>query len=230
MAFHWKLPTALVKRSTTLIVTLVLLLLVIVAVGVLTWWVPRQFTQSDVHTVITTTLQQEAQQSFLVTGELRATATLDTEDTKRMLAFLPSSFSTSRVTVRVPARLLYGFDVRDLGPRHVRLAEDGVIEVRVPNLKLYAVETLLEDVEIESDRGLLRSTDSVQEQIERGLEAVRPALRKQGEAHLAQNRQPRENTTEALEAMLTPAFIAAGMASPQFRFVTDGGPLFLPER
>jgi len=60
------------------------------------------------------------------------------------------------------------------------------------------------------------------------LSGMREALRRQGEAHINTSAQPRVNTARALEQLLRPVLVAAGIPSPQFRFEIGDRLVMLP--
>lgn len=211
------------------IVSLVLVVIVLALVLVLTVVRPR-FTEEDLRTAVTTTLQEEVPQSFLITGRLTLSATLTATSSRYLLRdLLGLNVGTSTATVRIPGYVAYGFDVQNLRPDDIRFAEDGVVEVTIPELSIYSIEPVLEEMEVETARGFFRSQESTQRQMERALEHVRPALRQQGDNYLYSNSQPRINTAVALRAMLRPALVAAGLQDPQFRFHIGGTIVVEPE-
>lgn len=217
------------KGRFFVVVSFVLLVVVLVLVIVLLTVRPR-FTEEDLKTAVTTTLQEEVPQSFLVTGRLTLSATLTATSTRYLLRdILGLNVGTTTATLRIPGHVGYGFDVRNLKASDVRIGEDGVVEVTIPELVVYSVEPVLEEMEVETDRGFFRSQQSTQRQLERALEHVRPALRQQGEHYLYSNAQPRINTAQALSAMLQPALEAAGLPDPKFRFHIGGTVVMEPE-
>jgi hypothetical protein len=126
---------------------------------------------------------------------------------------------TTRVRVRLPGRVAYGFDVSVLRPEDIVFGEDGVVEVALPDLSVFSVEPNLEAMEVETDVGWARThARSGQQTTQRALQFAQRALREQASTHLIDKTQPRINTAEALQRMLTPALQAAGIAEPRFRF------------
>jgi hypothetical protein len=177
------------------------------------------FTQEDIRASVITTVQSEAQASFLVTGTLDITATTWVESTREVLPWLLDlNLGTSRATVQVPGRVFYGFDVRKLRPEQIRLIGDTLVEIDVPAPEVYSVEPNLSELRVWTQRGWLRSGSSTQRAERRALALVNGALVRQGRTHLANSVQPSVNTARALERMLAPALQAAGMRAPQFRF------------
>jgi hypothetical protein len=199
----------------------VLLILGLVGAAVVAVWrlVPR-VSEETVRQTVLSTIQREAPASFLVTGTLDATATVTVRNTKTLLpGVLDLSLGTSRTTVRVPGRIGYGFDVRTLTPEHVRVGEDGTVEVAIPDLRVFSVEPNLGAMQVQTRRGWARSQAGAEALEAEALRRVQTALRQQGNAYLRGRAvQARTNTAEALEAMLRPALAAAGVAEPRFRF------------
>lgn len=190
--------------------------------GILGWKLSRSgMSEEELRTVVLTTLQREAPASFLVTGTLDITSTIQTRSTKIFLPYLLNlDLGTTEVTLRVPGRVAYGFDVRKLEPSHIRMPEEGVVEVDLPGLSVFSVEPNLEEMEMRTEVGWARThRRSGQRQEQRALAAVEEAFRAQAAEHIAGSQQPRINTAEALKAMLAPAFEAAGLDDPVFRFV-----------
>ncbi|HUH13304.1 MAG TPA: DUF4230 domain-containing protein [Longimicrobiales bacterium] len=184
-------------------------------------WQPLRITDDEVRRVVHATLQREAPASFLVTGELDLTATATVHNT-RYLRLLRLSLGTSSATVRVPARASYGFDVRALQPEMIQVL-DSVVEVRLPPLRIYAVDANLAGMEVRTERGWARVSGAGEASArDAALESVDAAMRAQAAAYLEDSAQPRVNTARALELMLTPALQAAGLEQPRFRFILGG--------
>jgi len=182
----------------------------------------------DVRDQIWAVLQRESPRAFLVTGALDITATARVENTRRVLPGLVGlSLGTTSAYVRVPGRVSYGFDVRTLHPRLIEVTDD-LIQVTIPALTVYSVEPNLADMEVETDRGWARVGSTTQAVEKRALEIAQGALEGQAELHLVRSAQPRLNTAEALQRMLTPVVQAAGIPSPRFRFLIADGLVLEP--
>jgi hypothetical protein len=190
---------------------------------------PR-WTDEQVRDALFTTIQRESPEAFLVTGRLDLTATTRVENSKVMLpGIIGLDLGTSWATVRVPGRVSYGFPADSLKPSMVRMLEDGTIEVELPVLAVYSVETDLAALEVQTSRGWARaggSEDAVERQ---AIAIVESALRRQGLAHLRSSYQPRVNSARALERLLTPALRGLGMDEPRFRFRLGGDLVVEPE-
>lgn len=212
------------RRSVSLLrtsaIAALVLLLVISAAALYLWSQRPRMSEEDVRDVVWSTIQREAPASFLVTGIVDVTTVTRVENTKRVLpGIIGFDLGTTSATVRVPGRISYGFDIRDFRPEMIELRDDGVIEVRVPAPSVYAVEPNLEQMEIETRRGWARMSQQTQEQVrDRAIELVQRTMRTQGERHLQGSSQPRINTADALDRMLRPVLIAAGIPDPQIRF------------
>lgn len=194
--------------------------LVVLGVVLAVWLFNQRVTETEVRQTVITTLQAETPASFLVTGVLDITATTTVENTRYLFPdLLRLDMGTTRARVRLPGRVAYGFDVSVLRPEDIMLGEDGVIEVALPDLSVFSVEPELEAMEIETDVGWARThARSGQQTTQRAMQVAQRALRAQAEKHLQNTTQPRINTAEALQRMLTPALQAAGIDEPRFRF------------
>ena len=196
------------------------MLLLISTVGLYLWSSRPRLSQTDIRDAVYSTIQRESPASFLVTGALEVTATTRVANTRTLFpGIVDIDLGTTSATVRVPGRVSYGFDVRELSPAMIRVLEGDTIEVAVPEPVIYSVEPNLEQMDVETQRGWLRLSQRTTEQVRgRAIQLVQQALRAQGEAHLRGSSQPRINTADALYEMLRPVLIAAGMEDPQIRF------------
>lgn len=201
------------------ILALGMLLTAIVAI-ILLFRVPEvTVSEVDMVDLAHTTLQQEISAAFLVTGELIVTADTRVQNTKTLLpGLLDVDLGTTSAQVRVPGRVIYGIYADSLTRGRIRMAGDSVIEITLPTPRVYAVEPQLSNMEVETTRGWARLSRETEEQVrERAIGLVERSLRAQGHRHMMQSVQPRVNTARAIEAMLRPAFEAAGIR-PEFRF------------
>ena len=197
------------------------LVLSVVFVGV-----PDVLTEDELRSVVTTGIEREAAEGFVVTGRL--SSTLSGSSARRWrVRFLDIETGRSEVSVRVPATMTYGFSLDAFDARDVRFREGGVVEVVLPPLSVFSVEPELERAEVSIDlSGQARLTPSQTERtVEQTLRRVRPALREQAEAHLATSEQPRVNSARALRRVLATPLEAAGvdLADVRFRFVVAPG-------
>jgi hypothetical protein len=123
--------------------------------------------------------------------------------------------------------MTYGFSLDDFDAEAIRFREDGIVEVVLPPLAVFSVEPELEDADVEIDvTGQAVLTPSLTERtVEQTLHQVRPALRRQAEAHLESSDQPRVNSARALRRVLAVPLEAAGVAleDVRFRFVVAPG-------
>lgn len=195
-------------------------LLLIGAVGLYLWSSRPRISEVDIRDVVYSTIQREMPESFLITGALEVTATTRVENTRTLLpGVVGIDLGTTSATVRIPGRISYGFDVRELTPAMIRVFGGDTIEVTVPEPVLYSVEPNLEQMEVETQRGWLRLSQRTVEQVRgRAIQLVQQTMRAQGQAHLQGSAQPRINTADALYEMLQPVLIAAGMENPHIRF------------
>jgi hypothetical protein len=196
------------------------MLLLISTVGLYLWSSRPRLSQTDIRDAVYSTIQRESPASFLITGTLEVTATTRVANTRTLFpGIVDIDLGTTSATVRVPGRVSYGFDVRELSPAMIQVLEGDTIEVTVPEPAIYSVEPNLEQMDVETQRGWLRLSQRTTEEVRgRAIQLVQQALRVQGEAHLRGSSQPRINTADALYEMLRPALIAAGMEDPQIRF------------
>jgi hypothetical protein len=180
--------------------------------------VPR-LTEEQVRALVTTTLQREVREAFLVTGTLDVTATTRVRNTRRFLpGILDVPLGTAESTVRVPGRVSYGLPVSDVGAEAIRLVGDTVL-IQVPAPRVFAIDPNLEQMEVETEVGWLRLSGDAREEVQqRAIALVRSSMQAQAERHLADSEQPRINSAETLHELLRPAFVAAGIESPVFRF------------
>ena len=196
----------------------VVLLLVVGLYAAFSWWRGGvRMTEENVEKAIVATLQREAPASFYVTGTLDLTATTTVENTK---VFMPRFFNldvgTSAATVRLPGRALYGFDIRALGENDIRLHKDGRVQVRVPELSVYAVDAALSEMEVKTSTGWTRVFGNSDQQVrDEALRMAEEALRRQAQLHLEDSDQPDIHTARALEKLLRPVLQAAGIEDPR---------------
>lgn len=185
------------------------------------WWgMPPRLAEEDVRSMVISTLQREAPASFYITGTLDIVATVTAENTRYFLPdFFRLNLGTVRSTVRVPGRVSYGFDVRQLRPEDIRVLEDGSVEIRLPELSVYSVEPDLSRIEVQTEAGWRwLEPDAEQRQERRAMAGAQESLRSQAEAHLSSSVQPRVHTAQAVEVLLRPVLQAAKVPDPQFRF------------
>lgn len=217
-------PRSTSRRSVPLIHIGVILatgvLLLVGTIGLYLWSARPRVSETEVRDMVFSTIQRETPESFLVTGSLEVTATTRVENTRTLLpGIVGIDLGTTSATVRVPGRVSYGFDVRQLTPAMIRLLPGDTIEVLVPDPVIYSVEPNLEQMEVETRRGWLRISRETTEQVRgRAIQLVQQTMRAQGNAHLGGSSQPRINTADALYDMLRPVLIAAGMENPHIRF------------
>ena len=205
-----------------------LLLLLVVAVAAV-WAVfrarPALVGEEEVRSAVLMTLARETPERFLVAGRL--SSGLTTESARRWrVRLLDLEAGRATVTVSLPGEVTYGFPLDALTADDIRYLDGQVVEIDVPQLEVFAVEAVLEEAVVEATvTGTARLTPSLTEQsLQTALRRVRPALRAQAEAHLADVRQPRVNAAGALRAMIDPAIAAAGVTGPvTYRFVLAPG-------
>jgi len=211
------------NRVRLLLVGSALVVALLAAVFALTR-IPRpHLSEEQLRDALFTAIQRESPEAFLVTGRLELTTTTRVENSRVLLpGILGLDLGTTRATVRVPGRVSYGFPADSLQPEMVRMLEDGTVEVEIPGLVVHSAEPDLGRLEVETSRGWARlaaTTDTVER---RAVAIVQGAMRRQAVAHLRSSFQPRINTADALEALLTPVLKGLGMEEPRFRFLLGG--------
>ncbi|MEM6645519.1 MAG: DUF4230 domain-containing protein [Bacteroidota bacterium] len=220
-------------RSHKVVFRLVVVLLLVgggAALGI--WMTQARWTEERVQTSILTTLERETPEAFFITGSVTIKAEAEVSNTRWLFPILtpPLSLGTTTATVRLPGRISYGFDVRTLTAEHIRVAEDGVVDVALPELTIYSVEPNLEAVEVRTEVGWARTRAGSGEVAQQAAFAeVQRALRTQAEAYLADNTQPLVNTTAALKAMLVPVLESVGMEAPEMRVQVPNVGVLIPE-
>jgi hypothetical protein len=205
---------------------------VVVAI-ILIWWLGGP-SQATVQRTVVTTVQQETPASTLITGQLSMSTTVEVDSTSSLTPtwltsvirtaqpqLIPLTLGTASAQIRVPGTVSYGFDVRNLTSDMIRLVDDDLVEVRLPELNVQSVEPDLRRIEMQtaSSGWMKMFTGDMEEEVRRNaLSQVQEAFRTQAEARLNSTNQPGINTARALQAMLTPPLRAAGLDRPQFRF------------
>ncbi len=215
------------RRIPRLLAALVAVLLVVVAVlAALLTRTGTLWTEDDIREAVRTGIQAEAAEGFVVTGRLASSAS-GASTQRRRVRLLDIEVGTARVGVRVPATMTYGFSLDDFDADAIRFRDDGVVDVVLPPLSIFSVEPELEEAEIDIDvTGTARlSPEMTERTVERTLRGVRPALRRQAEAHLGDSDQPRINSARALRRMLAAPLEAAqvDLDAVRFRFVVAPG-------
>jgi hypothetical protein len=185
-------------------------------------------TEEELDSAILVTLTREAEASFLVTGTLEFGTQVEREN-RQILALPLAPFDlqigATRVAVRLPGRAAYGFDIREIGAEDIRLADDGVVEIDLPELTTFSVEPILERAEVRTDASGWARLDA-----ERGSRVTRNALasarrrmREQADRHIAESPSPRLNAARAVVRMVAPSLRAAGVERPRFRVTVGVG-------
>lgn len=196
------------------------------------WWTSGPSLARVQQTVITT-VQEEAQASFYVTGTTQMTTTVSVDSSAYLTpdwltvvlrhtnpATLPLTRGSTTATVRVPGRVSYGFRVQNLTPEMIDVGEQGTVRVTIPALEIHSVEPDLTQLEVRTaSEGWMRLFGSethtnVRAQALAGVEA---AFRSQARTHLDTATQPRTNTARSLQSLLRAPLEAAGISDPQFR-------------
>lgn len=204
---------------------------ILLTVSVSLWWAQRP-SPSQVRKTVLSTMQEEAPASFLVTGTLKMQVTVRIDSsqyaTPDWLTYVLAQGNSgvlallkghSQTEVQVPGRVSYGFDVRSVSADMVRI-QRGTVVLDLPELALHSIEPDLSRLRVRTKtEGWMQVFDTeVPEAVrKRALGEVREAFRTQAQARIASGTQPRVNSAQALERMLTPSLKAAGIDNPRFR-------------
>lgn len=203
----------------------IIVILIAITAAYRVWWGPPQVSETEVRSLIHTSIQREAEESFFVTGSLDVTTTAIVDNTRIILPdVLDLRLGTTRATVRAPGRVSYGFDVTELQEEMIHVAEN-VVSIQIPRLQVYSAEPDLTQLEVETDMGWARLPASARSAERRAVAELNAALRRQGETHLSNAMQPRVNTARALEQLLMPVLRATGIPNPELRFELGEGVL-----
>lgn len=217
----------------------------LLAVSALLWWQTRGPSQNRIRKTVITTIEGESPASFLVTGTLQLNVRVRVDSSQYLtpawLTYLlegaqPGTSMLMRggaaTEVEVPGTVSYGFDVRKLTPSMVTLVEDRLVEVDLPRLSVQTVAPDLTKLSVKSETtGWMQilPSDAPDSLRTRALEAAEAALRSQARRRIRSATQPRVNTARALEEMLRPALIAAGISEPRFRIRVGTDLVLQPE-
>jgi hypothetical protein len=229
------------SRNERIAITVGVTLGLAIAVGAALW---QQQTagpsEKTVQRAVVTTIQKETPESFLITGTLQVTAeaTVDSSSTISPRWFTDlveyadadlgaslTSFASvrDRATVKVPGRVSYGFDVKQLQPSMIAVEGD-LVSVDLPPLSVRGIEPELGKLEVRTSqtgtwkRMFVTNPDSIAKEVRaKALEQVQQAFREQAEARIRTATQPRLNTARALQTMLEPTLLAVGLPHPRFR-------------
>ncbi len=172
----------------------------------------------EVRERIVATIQSEAKQSLLITGSIDLTGTVTVENVKTLLpGVLDIGLGASRATVQVPGRAYYGFDVRELDRAKIRIRGD-TIQITVPQPRIISVDANLQELRVWSDKGWLRSSQSLQSVERTALQRIDNVLARQAARYVSDSAQPRVNSAEAIRRIVQPVVKAAGIENPVFQF------------
>lgn len=208
------------QRVVRFLIPLLILAVLVLAAALLLYRTSTRALEERVERAVITTLQRETPEQFLVTGRLDVTATVQVRSTR---VFLPNildlDIGSAEARVRVPGRVSYGIDTSQLEESDVQFHRDGSVEIRLPELQIYAVDPQLAHLEIQSSSGWFRPSNGEQRVTQEALAHLREGLERQGEAHLRDNVQPRVNSANALRQLLEPVLLAAGIENPDIRII-----------
>lgn len=202
----------------------VLLLLALGAIGGI-WLMHRgaslfpRLTEHDVQQAVVTTLRREVPAAFLVAGKLEISADFTQEDTKYLLPEYfdeTVSLGTTRSTVRLPGVATYGVDLHAFDSTFVALAADSTVIITIPGIEVQSVEPDLGGMMVQTEVGWARLSARSGRTVERqAIAAAHDALRSEANAHLLRSVQPLLNTEAAIERLLAPVLMTAGLSRPR---------------
>jgi hypothetical protein len=178
----------------------------------------RRISPERIRESVIATIQSEARESFLITGSLTLTATTTIENSRIFLpGILDFNLGTSRGRAQVPGTAYYGFDVRKFEAKNIHVNGD-TIEIDVPKPQLLSVDANLNELQVWTEKGWLRTPASVDKVERTAIRRLDGALARQAAAHIASSAQPHINSAHALEKMLRPVLASMGVEKPVFKF------------
>lgn len=181
-------------------------------------------TEYDVRQMIITTIQQDADTSVFITGYLDLFVEIHLTDTKKIWPGL--SLGTNEVDLRVPGRASYGFSLEDFSDGDVDYSGGDTVDVYLPDIGIYSVETDLENLDMRTDMGWARFYSYSGRRMEReALRQVPGKIRETAEKRLSDSDQPYEHTVRSVVALLTPVLKAGGLSNPVVRVYRRAEPL-----
>lgn len=203
----------------------VLALVVIAVIGWSVWLRVKPssepLVQEQVNEVLYADLIRETGTAFLVTGNV----VLQTHYTARNEAlFLPGtldlSLGTNEVNIRLPGTVHYGVDLRLFTPEHIEIREaEREIYITLPPITVLSTEPDLSRLDIQSQRGWMRSRQSADLLREEAIRAITERFRTQGDAYLTSGSLiPRTHTEDAFRTMLAPLLEATGLGDVRVVF------------
>lgn len=213
-------------RGNTLKLIVVLAALLILTAILIVYLARPQWTIERVQDTVISTLQNEEPAVQIVGGTVEVTASREISDRGRF-SWVPDWLGApmlfgAEARVQVSGLVHYGIDGSDFSREHITVTPEGVIEIEIPEIRIIAVEPRLSQMTIRHTSGILRPGADLplRDEALADLEAV---LREQGQRHIYRNVRSIENVARAMVGILTPAFEAAGMEDPRFRFkLADG--------
>jgi len=202
--------------------------LALVIIGVIGWsiWLrvkpsSEPMIQRQLSEVLYADLVRETGAAFLVTGNVE----LQTRYTARNEAlFMPGvlgiTLGTNEVSVRLPGTIHYGVDMRLLTPNHIEIREEEQeIHITLPPITVLSAEPLLSRLDVQTQRGWMRSRQSADLLRDEAIRAITARLRDQGDAYLTSGSLiPRVHTEDAFRVMLAPFLEAASMSDARIVF------------
>jgi hypothetical protein len=195
-----------------------LLVLILLALMIALRESVKRIAPEEIRERIVATIQSEAKASLLITGSIDLTATVTIENAKTLLpGLLDIDLGSARAMVQVPGRAYYGFDVREIDQERITIRGD-TVRIIVPQPKVLSVDANLQELKVWSDKGWLRSATELQKVERTAIRRIDNALARQAAAHVINSAQPRINSADALERMIKPVVIAAGIDNPVFEF------------
>jgi hypothetical protein len=159
-----------------------------------------------------TTITQEADTTFFVTGYYDLDVTTRVKDNKTLWGI---SLGTNEVNLRVPGRVSYGFNIGQLKQDDVQILKGDTVVVRIPKVGIFSVEPYLNKMDMQTQVGWARLYAYSGQALEHeAVKRLPSEMRNVAENRLQTTKQPYQNTEKSLRRLLTPIFQAVGIAKP----------------
>lgn len=177
----------------------------------ISWQVPS-LTKHQVENLAFTTIVQEADTTFFVTGYYDLDTTVRVKDDKTMWGI---SLGTTEVNLRVPGRVSYGFNIGQLKREDIQVLQGDTVLVLVPPMSIYSVEPYLEKMDMQTEVGWARLYAYSGQALEhQAMKRVPSQMRGVAENRLKTSKNTYKNTEKAIRRIVTPMLQSVGMTNP----------------
>ncbi|MBN8589757.1 MAG: DUF4230 domain-containing protein [Rhodothermia bacterium] len=200
-------------------IALAIVAILLLIIGLFVGWSIRGFSfglnNQQLREVVVSTLQVEADTTYLVTGYLGMEVTKKIVDEKTLWGI---PMGTTEVQVRVPGRVTYGFPIGQLRADDIEINGQN-ITVYIPPVGVFSVEPELAKMDIQTKLGWARFQAFSGKHLEhRAIKSIPAEMRQIGEERLIKaESKASENTVKAIRRILVPVLSAAGMQNPQIQ-------------